>query len=71
MSILVVAGWGFGIAILFVALQAWIIRTAGHDALPASAIYAAIFNAQLVQEPLLARASSNNGEYQRSTLAPA
>ncbi|WP_114766710.1 MFS transporter [Vibrio rhodolitus] len=44
MSLLVVAGWGFGIAILFVALQAWIIHTAGNDALPASAIYAAIFN---------------------------
>lgn len=42
--LLLVSGWGFGVAILFVAVQAWILRLAGSDALPASAIYASIFN---------------------------
>lgn len=40
-----VFAWGLGVAILFVGIQAWVIRLAGNDnALPASAIYAAIFN---------------------------
>ncbi|NAX48886.1 MFS transporter [Photobacterium halotolerans] len=43
-ALLLLSGWGLGIAILFVGIQAWIIRLAGADALPASAIYAAIFN---------------------------
>ncbi|OOF20946.1 MULTISPECIES: MFS transporter [Salinivibrio] len=44
MTLLLVSGWGIGVAILFVGLQTWIIRLAKDDALPASAIYAAIFN---------------------------
>lgn len=44
-ALLVVIGWGAGVAILFVGIQAWVIRLAGELALPASAIYAAIFNA--------------------------
>ncbi|WP_217516415.1 MFS transporter [Vibrio metschnikovii] len=43
-TLLIVSGWGLGVAILFVGLQTWIIRLAKDDALPASAIYAAIFN---------------------------
>lgn len=42
--LLLMTGWGLGLAILFVSLQAWIIRLAGDKALPASAIYASIFN---------------------------
>lgn len=42
--LLLLSGWGLGIAIVFVELQTWIIRVAKNDALPASAIYAAIFN---------------------------
>lgn len=38
------SGWGLGVSILFVGLQTWIIRLAKEDALPASALYAAIFN---------------------------
>ncbi|MDO5704279.1 MAG: hypothetical protein Q4G49_04295 [Paracoccus sp. (in: a-proteobacteria)] len=36
--------WGGAAAIIFVGLQAWVIKAAGPDALPASAIYVAIFN---------------------------
>ncbi len=43
-TLLFLSGWGLGVAILFVGLQTWIIRLAKDDALPASAIYAAIFN---------------------------
>ncbi|MGO1297200.1 MAG: MFS transporter [Vibrio sp.] len=43
-TLMLVSGWGLGAAILFVGLQTWIIRLAKDDALPASAIYAAIFN---------------------------
>nr|WP_276516524.1 MFS transporter [Rosenbergiella australiborealis] len=43
-TLLLLSGWGLGIAIVFVGLQTWIIRVAKKDALPASAIYAAIFN---------------------------
>ena len=43
-AMILVSGWGLGAAILFVGLQSWIIRLAGENALPASAIYAAIFN---------------------------
>ncbi|EKO3686942.1 MFS transporter [Vibrio metschnikovii] len=46
-TLLIVSGWGLGVAILFVGLQTWIIRLAKDDALPASAIYAAIFNGAL------------------------
>lgn len=45
MLMVLVLAWGLGVAILFVGIQAWVIRLAGNDnALPASAIYAAIFN---------------------------
>lgn len=45
MLMVLVFAWGLGVAILFVGIQAWVIRLAGNDnALPASAIYAAIFN---------------------------
>ena len=45
MLMVLVFAWGLGVAILFVGIQAWVIRQAGNDnALPASAIYAAIFN---------------------------
>jgi len=39
--------WGASIAAIFVGLQTWILRTAGRAALPASAIYVAIFNASI------------------------
>nr|WP_084659805.1 MFS transporter [Vibrio sonorensis] len=45
--LVVIAAWGLGGAMLFVALQTWIIRLAKHNALTASAIYAAIFNAAI------------------------
>ena len=42
-----VAIWGAGIAIIFVGLQTWLLRSAGDAAQPASAIYVAIFNAAI------------------------
>ena len=36
--------WGAAVAIILVGLQTWIIKEAGSDALPASAIYVALFN---------------------------
>lgn len=39
--------WGASVAIVFVGLQAWILRIAGDAAMPASAIYVAIFNAAI------------------------
>lgn len=39
--------WGAGIAIVFVGLQTWLLRSAGNAAQPASAIYVAIFNAAI------------------------
>jgi predicted MFS family arabinose efflux permease len=39
--------WGTVIAAIFVGLQTWILRAAGTAALPASAIYVAIFNAAI------------------------
>jgi predicted MFS family arabinose efflux permease len=39
--------WGAGIAIVFVGLQTWLLRSAGEAAQPASAIYVAIFNAAI------------------------
>lgn len=41
------AGWGLSVAIVFVGFQAWILREAGQAAMPASAIYVAIFNAAI------------------------
>lgn len=43
-AIMLVLAWGMAVAVLFVGIQAWVIRLAGDAALPASAIYAAIFN---------------------------
>lgn len=40
-------GWGAGVAIVFVGFQTWILRMAGDAAMPASAIYVAIFNAAI------------------------
>jgi len=40
-------GWGVAVAIMFVGFQAWILREAQEMALPASAIYVAIFNAAI------------------------
>ncbi|KQT61215.1 MULTISPECIES: MFS transporter [unclassified Aureimonas] len=39
--------WGAGIAVVLVGLQTWVIKEAGSDALPASAIYVALFNAAI------------------------
>lgn len=39
--------WGTAIAAIFVALQTWVLRAAGAAAMPASAIYVAIFNAAI------------------------
>ncbi|VED50169.1 major facilitator transporter [Raoultella terrigena] len=39
--------WGAGIAIVFVGLQTWLLRSAGNTAQPASAVYVAIFNAAI------------------------
>lgn len=49
MSLLVVllVAWGASIAAVFVGFQTWVLRIAGDAALPASAIYVAIFNAAI------------------------
>lgn len=39
--------WGAGIAIVFVGLQTWLLRSAGEAAQPASAVHVAIFNAAI------------------------
>ncbi|NJN00411.1 MAG: hypothetical protein HC793_01770 [Aquincola sp.] len=39
--------WGAAIAAIFVAFQTWVLRVAGEAAMPASAIYVAIFNAAI------------------------
>lgn len=39
--------WGAAISAIFVGFQTWILRTAGTAAIPASAIYVAIFNAAI------------------------
>lgn len=46
-------GWRIGVAAVFVGFQTWILRTAGDAALPASAIYVAIFNAAIGAGALL------------------
>lgn len=51
-SVLLV-GWGAGVAIVLVGFQTWILRLAGPAAMPASAIYAAIFNAAIGAGALL------------------
>lgn len=47
LSGMLLAIWGAGIAIVFVGLQTWLLRSAGDAAQPASAIYVAIFNAAI------------------------
>lgn len=44
---ILLAVWGMGIAIVFVGLQTWLLRSAGDAVQPASAIYVAIFNAAI------------------------
>ena len=44
---MLLAIWSAGIAIVFVGLQTWLLRSAGDAAQPASAIYVAIFNAAI------------------------
>ncbi|GAB3342048.1 MFS transporter [Chromohalobacter beijerinckii] len=44
---LVLIVWGGAIAAILVGFQTWILKEAGADALPASAIYAAIFNGSI------------------------
>ena len=44
---ILLAVWGGGIAIVFVGLQTWLLRSAGNAVQPASAIYVAIFNAAI------------------------
>lgn len=39
--------WGAAISAIFVGFQTWILRTAGTAAMPASAVYVAIFNAAI------------------------
>ncbi|MCW7539297.1 MFS transporter [Aquabacterium sp. A7-Y] len=39
--------WGAAIAAIFVGFQTWILRSAGAAAMPASAVYVAIFNAAI------------------------
>lgn len=39
--------WGASISAIFVGFQTWILRTAGEAAMPASAVYVAIFNAAI------------------------
>lgn len=39
--------WGASISAIFVGFQTWILRTAGAAAMPASAVYVAIFNAAI------------------------
>ncbi|MCX7206565.1 MAG: MFS transporter [Proteobacteria bacterium] len=39
--------WGAAISVTFVGFQTWILRTAGSAAMPASAVYVAIFNAAI------------------------
>lgn len=39
--------WGIAIAAIFVGLQTWVLRSAGAAAMPASAVYVAIFNAAI------------------------
>lgn len=46
-------GWGASVAIMFVGFQSWILREAGQAAMPASAIYVAIFNAAIGAGALL------------------
>ena len=44
---ILLCGWGASVTIVFVGFQTWILREAGAAAMPASAIYVAIFNAAI------------------------
>ncbi|MBE0465459.1 MULTISPECIES: MFS transporter [Halomonas] len=46
-TVLMLIIWGGGIGAVLVGFQTWILKEAGDDALPASAIYVAIFNAAI------------------------
>lgn len=50
---ILLVGWGIGVAAVFVGFQTWILQAAGNAALPASAIYVAIFNAAIGAGALL------------------
>lgn len=41
---LLVAVWGVAFAVLMVGLQTWVLRSAGAEAMPALAVYTAVFN---------------------------
>lgn len=45
--------WGAAVAAIFVGFQTWILRIAGDAAMPASAVYVAIFNAAIGSGALL------------------
>lgn len=47
LTALLLALWSAGIAVIFVGLQTWLLRSAGTAAQPASALYVAIFNAAI------------------------
>jgi predicted MFS family arabinose efflux permease len=46
-------GWGIAVAAVFVGFQTWLLREARDAALPASAIYVAIFNGSIGTGALL------------------
>ena len=52
-TVVLLTGWGIGIAIVFVGLQTWVLRLAEDAAMPASAIHVAIFNAAIGTGALL------------------
>ena len=52
-AVTLLAGWGIGVAAVFVGFQTWILREAADAALPASAIYVAVFNAAIGTGALL------------------
>jgi len=47
LTALLLALWSAGIAVIFVGLQTWLLRSAGPAAQPASALYVTIFNAAI------------------------
>lgn len=47
LTAMLLAIWAAGIAIVFVGMQTWLLRSAGDATQPASAIYVAIFNAAI------------------------
>lgn len=65
MAAALLALWSASMAVIFVGLQTWVLRVAGDAALPASALYVAIFNAAIgcgaLAGGLLLRASGLQG----------